>query len=304
MNAILSYLVPEPQMEEGTGIPVAKPVDSTPDSSCESNRFVPVAPTSALSPPLSTLEEEEEQRPDLLSATVYKSLRDTPIGIVLKDSIIVGVSVKSVEPDGLFGASGFQAGDQLMSVNSESCKGLDSKGVADLIRKAEDILTVVVRASNGRADRVSSMVMKKSPEARVGIGFRKRGEELVISSIAEDGIFAHSLLNVSDTCLSINGVACTSDTDATTAARLVQTSPSFVTIMAMTKHSTGVVVAASKSWGTYVGGSGPATATRGRQGGPITVAQKKRIHVGLCCAFFVIIFAIFVIVIFLRGLFS
>jgi len=263
-------VVPEAQLEEGQihndAIPVAatavvaEPVDSTADHALTaSNRFVPVAVASALPEqhPNTVAEEEEDgQRPDLLSATVYKRSRGSPVGIALRDNANVGVVVKHIEPAGLFAVSSFQAGDKLMSVNSESCEGLDSKGVADLIRNTENILTVVVRAPNGRADRVSSMVMKESFNARVGIGFRKHGEELAISSIAEDGIFAHSLLNVSDTCLSINGIACTSDTDATTAVELIRTSPSFVTILAKTRHTTGVVVAASAV-------SGPTAASNG-----------------------------------------
>jgi hypothetical protein len=239
---------------------VAEPVSA--DSSLTthaltgSNRFIPVAVASALPNLPSTITSSSEEsdddnsndvRPDLLSATVYKRSRNAPVGIVLMNNANAGgVTIKRIEAEGLFGQSSFQAGDRVLSVNSESCEGLDSNQAADLIRKAENIVTVVVRAPNGRADRVSSMVMKENPNARVGIGFRNsRNGKLVISSIAEDGIFAHSLLNVSDTCLSINGVTCTSNMDATSAAVAVQSCPSFVTITTKTRHSTGVVVAAS-----------------------------------------------------------
>lgn len=314
-------VTPETRMEEGTlqddAIPVAatavmaEPVDDTAADHAltGSNRFVPVAVASALpdhAPFSSPYEEEEEERPDLLSATVYKSSPSAKTGIALIDTTNVGVTVKRVEPAGLFGVSSFQVGDRLMSVNNESCEGLDSKGVADLIRNAEGIVTVVVRARSGRSDRVSSMVMKESPDARVGIGFIKRGGKIVISSIAEDGIFAHSLLNVSDTCLSINGVACTSNTDVTTAAESIRAAPSFVTIMAKTRHETGVVVAASKVSGPTIvsntagtGGASTAVATvaaAGRQAAEQQqqdpAASQKR-----GCAVAIGVFAIIVVII-------
>jgi hypothetical protein len=255
-------VVPEAQMEEGTmrhhdNIPAATAViaeavepwaaqDATTHALTGSNRFVPVAIASALPPDhVSSSIEEDDVRPDLLSATVYKHSRDAKIGIALLDKENVGVTVKRIEPEGLFGSSGFQVGDQLMSVSSESCEGLDSRGVAELMRKADGIVTVVVRAPNGRADRVSSMVMKQSSNSRVGIGFRNRSGKLVVSSVAEDGLFAHSLLNAFDTCISINGIACDENINATAAATIIRTSSSFVTIVAKTRHETGVVVAAS-----------------------------------------------------------
>ena len=67
----------------------------------------------------------------------------------------------------------------------------------------------------------------------------------MVSSVAEDGLFAHSLLNASDTCISINGIACDENINATAAATIIRTSSSFVTIVAKTRHETGVVVAAS-----------------------------------------------------------
>lgn len=137
-------VVPEAQMEEGTmrhddNIPAATAViaevvepsaaqDATTHALTGSNRFVPVAIASALPPDhVSSSIEEDDVRPDLLSATVYKHSRNTKIGIALLDKENVGVIVKRIEPEGLFGSSGFQVGDQLMSVSSESCEGLDSR---------------------------------------------------------------------------------------------------------------------------------------------------------------------------------
>jgi hypothetical protein len=141
------------------------------------------------------------------------------------------------------------------------------------------------------------MVMKQSPTATVGIGFTNNRGKLVISSIAEDGIFAHSLLNVSDTCLSINGTKCTSDMDASAAVALIRASPAFVTITAKTRHETGVVVAASAvstptivSNTTGANGSTPFATAATHQEGP-TVSQKK----GCICA--IGIFAIMAIII-------
>jgi len=307
-DATSGVVIPEAQMEQGMvyddTIPVAATaVMAEPDHALTaSNRFVPVATASSLPehPPLSSSEDdEEEQRPDLLSATVHKSSPDSPVGIALMDNTDVGVTVRRIEPDGLFAMSSFQIGDRLISVNSESCEGLDSRGVADLIRKAEGIVTVIVRAPNGRADRVFSMVMKESPDARVGIGLKTSHGKLVVSSIAEDGIFAHSLLNVSDTCLSINGVACTSDTNATIAVELIQTSPSFVTITAKTKGETGIVVATSKESGptvAYDSESAPPTPARTQ----VATGNKKNTCICGVIVFVILVIAIVLVVVITR----
>lgn len=269
MDTIWSFL--SPTRDDSLPVVTAQPADSstTADHALTgSNRFVPIAPVASALASLDTL-EEETQRPDLLSATVYKSSRDaSSIGISLTGDAILGVTVRRVDPAGLFGVCCFQPGDKIMSINNKSCQGLDRCGVIDLIEKVENILTVVVRAPNGRADRVSSMVMKESPDASVGLGLKLRDGNLVISSIFEHGIFAHSLLNISDMVLSVNGVACT---DAVAARESIQASPSFVTITAVTKHSTGVVVAESTSWGTYVSGVAPAT----RQGRGVAATRQQ-----------------------------
>ena len=290
------------QMEAGewqeNEIPVAELVDDAPTTThalTGSNRFVPVAVASVLPdhPPLSLSDdEEEEQRPDLLSATVYKQTQHSPVGIVLMDNANVGVTVKRIDPGGLFSNSSFQVCDRIMSVNSESCDGMDSKSVADLIRNAKHIVTVVVQAPNGRADRISSMVMKEAPDARVGIGFKKSGGKLVISSISENGVFAHSLLNISDVCLSINGIPCTSETDAETAVELVHTSPSFVTITAKTSHATGVVVATSRTSEPTVASN--ITAVNESANGTATQLQNPTVGKRSCCAFVIVAFIVVV----------
>jgi predicted metalloprotease with PDZ domain len=123
---------------------------------------------------------------------------------------------------------------------------MDANGVANLIQKAQNIVTVVVRAPNGRADLVSSMVWKERAETRVGVALTESRGKVVIAKIAEDGLFAHTLLNVGDTCLSINGIKITPDMDANASAALIRTSPASVTVKAKTKRESGVVVAATK----------------------------------------------------------
>jgi hypothetical protein len=255
-------VVPEAQMEEATirdddGVPSATAViaeavepsgaqDATTHALTGSNMSVPVVVVSALLPDrVGSSIEQGDARPDLLSATVYKHSRDAKIGIALLDTANVGVVVKRIHSERMFVSSGFQVGDQLMSINSESCEGLDSRGVAELMRKADGVVTVVVRAPNGWANRVSSMVMKQSSNSQVGIGFRLRAGKLMVSSVDVDGLFAHSLLNVSDTCISINGIACDENINATVAATIIRTSSSFVTIVAKTRHETGEAVAPS-----------------------------------------------------------
>jgi C-terminal processing protease CtpA/Prc len=191
-----------------------------------------------------TPHQEDMQRPDLLSATVCKGPQDEN-GLLLVNTNGT-VAVAGLEQDGMFKAAPFEIGDRVMSVNHVSCEGMDADGVAKLIQRAQKIVTVVVRAANGRADLVASMVRKDRAETRVGVTMIDHGRKVVIARIAEDGLFAHTLLNVGDTCLSINGITISPDIDAKAAAALIQTSLASVIIKAKTKRETGVVVAASK----------------------------------------------------------
>jgi predicted metalloprotease with PDZ domain len=192
------------------------------------------------------------ERPDLLSATVIKGPKDdNDVGLLLA-TVNGRVTIAGFEQDGMFKAAPFEIGDQVMSVNTKSCHHMDAGGVASLIKNAENIVTVVVRAPNGHADWVSAMVRKQRPDSLVGVSLRKRGHKVVISCIAEDGLFAHTLLNVGDTCLSINGIKITPNLDARASANLILNSQESVTIEAKTHRGTGVVVAALEESGATV----------------------------------------------------
>ena len=267
-------VAPELRMEEGLAndaIPVATAqLDVTSDSMVvsavatldPSNSFrnAPMAVASEIAPlPSASFEEEEEEdvaRPDLLSATVFKESRSTKVGIAVKNTYGI-VTVKSLDSEGLFSKAPFKLGDRVVSVNGKSCEDMNATSVADLIRDAVNIVTVVVRSPNGRADMVSSMCMRENPGVAVGVGVTRRRNKLVISRVAEDGVFAHSLLNVGDTCLSINEVKCTPDMEPITAATLIRCSPDFVTIVTKTEYETGVVVSKVSERGVSTQGSAP-----------------------------------------------
>lgn len=320
-------VIPEAQMEEGVAQyndVIAEPVDASSlarsaaatHALTGSNRFVPVAEASAIPehhPGVSI--EEQEDRPDLLSATVWKSSRQAVVGIVLTHDSNSNVVVKRIDPTGLLGASGFRTGDRLVSVNKESCEGLDKKGVVDMIRNVDSILTIVVQSPNGRSDMVSSMVMTDSVYGLIGlwdICFRSIGGKLVISSIAEDGLFAHSLLNISDTCISINGIQCDEDIDSTAAKALVLSSRSSVTITAKTRHETGVVVAASSAEQqpaqastsnsaeqqltrtSTTTASHVTTAARPRQRQQSSIGRRGWTPGTFCCFLVIVVFALFI----------
>jgi S1-C subfamily serine protease len=197
------------------------------------------------SPALSSHQRQEGlERPALLSATVYKGSKDeNDVGLLLVKTN-GRVTIAGLEPDGMFKAAPFEIDDRVMSVNNKSCDHMDAEGVANLIKNAKNIVTVVVRAPNGRADLVSSTIRKERPESRVlGVSLKKRRRNVVISSIAEDGRFAHTLLNVGDTCLSINGIKITPNINARSSVELIMTSPDFVTLEAKIDREAGVVVA-------------------------------------------------------------
>jgi predicted metalloprotease with PDZ domain len=256
--------VSQARMEEGLAhdsIPVASAtictselldnnVTETSVVALEHDSSIPMATASELITPhvLSSHQHQEDmERPALLSATVFKGSKDEIVGLRLANSA-GGVIVSGLEQEGLLKVAPFEIGDRIMSVNSVSCEGMNAKGVATLIQKAEKIVTVVVRTPNGRADLVSSMIQKDRPETRVGVTLRtlRRTCRVVIDHIAEDGLVAHTLLNVGDTCLSINGIKITPNIDGKAAAALIRNSPDFVTIKAKTERETGVVVAVWK----------------------------------------------------------
>jgi C-terminal processing protease CtpA/Prc len=226
-------VLPEARMEEGVAdgnFPLAV---ATLETTSGSNRSLPVAVACAeLVETASTpaVISDLLDRPDLLSATVCKQPRNAKVGISLIDSEGLGVIIGSLDPEGLFAAAPFERGDRVMSVNSENCEDLDAAGVARIIKDAVNMVTLVVRAPNGRADLVSSMIRKKWPTELVGVALKRRRGKIVIASIAEDRMFAHSLLNVGDRVLFINSIKMTPDIDAAMAAALIQASPDFVTI--------------------------------------------------------------------------
>jgi hypothetical protein len=142
------------------------------------------------------------------------------------------------------------------------------------------------------------MVMKQCAHGRLGIGFRSRPGKLVISSIAEDGIFAHSLLNASDTCISINGVDCGGNLDATAAAAMIRASPSFIKIVTQTRHETGVVVATSAMAPTISSNTTPAVtyAAGVVESAPPAQLQPHENCSKVCCGVFFCFVFFFVIV--------
>jgi S1-C subfamily serine protease len=250
----------EARMEEGLeveSIPVAPASICTTDpmyndvimatvAALERSNSIPtvVASELCLPPALSSHQcQEDMKRPDLLSATVINGSKDEKdVGLLLANTN-GRVIIAGLEQDGMFKASPFQIGDEVVSVNNKSCDHMDAGGVANLIKYAENIVTVVVRAPNGRADWVSAMVRKQRPDSRVGLTLKRRRRNVVISGIAEDGLFAHTLLNVGDTCLSINGIKITPDMDVRASANFILNAPESVTIEAKIHRGTGLVVA-------------------------------------------------------------
>ena len=90
---------------------------------------------------------------------------------------------------------------------------------------------------------VETMITKANKNQRSGMGLKSTGErDLRVSSINENGLFAHSLLNVGDRILAINNVDCT-EMDARVACDIIRNAPSKVTVVARVRHTHGLVVA-------------------------------------------------------------
>lgn len=189
--------------------------------------------------------EQDHARAEFLSATLYKPTADAVLGLRLKEDRQGDLRISYLKETGVVFLSPLRVGDKVVSINGKSALDLDQATAVGLLKQAVGLITIIVHNTGGAAHLVETMIEKISPDAPAGLGLRRneRGS-LEVSKIIVDGPFAHSLLNVSDRVLSINGVGC-NRLDAQTAIDMIRSAEKHVTIVTETLHSTGVVLSSA-----------------------------------------------------------
>lgn len=182
-------------------------------------------------------------RPEFLYAKVLKPTRETTVGVFLKNRQD-GVYISRLSPSGLMARSNLQPGDRVLAINGVSCICSTAHKVAELIKKAEHSVSIMVYNKHGDPNLVSSCIEKPNPNTRVGVALRKSRGALVISQVHTDGLFVESLLVPGHRCIEINGVRCDILPPADAANHIGQ-SAQYVTIISRPPQEFAMVLASS-----------------------------------------------------------
>lgn len=250
-------------------------------------------------------------RAALVSATIIKPNEADNIGIRLKDDepIIYSIDFEHDEDenenadtredeDGGEGNTPpgnriwidcpFRPGDHVLSINSRRTENMEPGEAQRLLRESTGFVTIVVHNQGGHPCLIETLITKQYKNQRSGMGLKSTGDrDLRVSSINENGLFAHSLLNGGDRILSINDVDVT-EVDARVACDIIKNSSLHVRVVARTRHTTGVVVAEVSTRGSSTFGSVRATAAEPNEIEAvddtcrILMKQREQWMVGVC----------------------
>ena len=139
-----------------------------------------------------------------VTVVVNKPTADSTIGLSLNYYDGGRIIARSVLADGLFANTELKAGFVLLSVNGTETKGMSTPMVMKLFLDAEPGDITVVAEDVGL--RVASF--NKDPSIpKIGIGLKQRDGNIIISSIAEDGMIAQNPnIQVGQRLVGVNGV--------------------------------------------------------------------------------------------------
>ncbi|CAB9517702.1 expressed unknown protein [Seminavis robusta] len=189
---------------------------------------------------------KKRRRAAFLSATVMKPTTESKLGMGLKKGKDGSLQVSSLSnnPECLLSEAPFQTGDVLVSINNQSCTGMNLSAVGKLLKQTTGVLTVVVQNSTGDSTLVESMIRKPTPTSKTGLGVaHSAGQQIKVSSINPKGPFAESLLSRRDTILSVNDVPCECLMGAREAANIIVSAETSVTVVAQRQSDNAAVVA-------------------------------------------------------------
>jgi predicted metalloprotease with PDZ domain len=249
-------------------------------------------------------EEWRRRRPEFISHTFVKKSVAERLGLKLKAISPTIMAIDRANKDSLLAQSPLQAGDKLISINTQICCKMTSEQICELLTKSTGIITIVVHNEGGVSDLVESMTTKESVEEKCGLGFRTdANNDLTIYKIFPDGKFSGSLLNPSDKVIFVNGVFTGCGTTPLEAANLVRSAPKNVTVVAKPGHERGIVVAevakrkCAQCFQLLVMKSTMWANKGGDATGPLTRSELNNQRLGKCCAalFLIMIVSFFVV---------
>jgi C-terminal processing protease CtpA/Prc len=144
----------------------------------------------------------------IVTGTVTKESKDSKVGIAFTQSKRTPLIIKKITEDGLFASSKLKEGMFVLQVNGQDVHGKSAEDSINMLREAEGECTVTAVSGVG-----ASMV-KESKESKVGITFGQKPskkDDVLITSIKEDGLFGKSKLKVGQKVLIVNGKECPKD---------------------------------------------------------------------------------------------
>ena len=139
----------------------------------------------------------------LNSVTVKKESAESKIGIGLK-SINGHLIISSIAPDGLFADTELKLAYKLTSINAKFCDKMSKLEAINLLKEAPSTLTLVQEDIG----LISVTVTKETVDTKLGITIADLNGKIVITNIAEDGVFANTPLVPGLRLLCINSTLC------------------------------------------------------------------------------------------------
>ena len=150
--------------------------------------------------------------------------------------------------NGLLSQAPFCVGDQLISINKESCRGMPPAVFAERLATLQGVITFVVQHPGGDSTLVESFLCKPTPTSKTGVGlvYSPRHNRLRVKHVHFAGLMVEGLLQVEDRIVAINHIPC-QHWDAQTAADQIALSPFWVSIVARRHRDAAVVLTVSES---------------------------------------------------------
>ena len=193
----------------------------------------------------STQKKEESylDRPEFLSVTMWKDEADLfALGIWVTEAEDETLRISALDPSGPFGKSQFQFSDKIHSIQNQSCEGMTAQEAIDILEHTTGWLNIVVHNADGDLSTVAVMVTKRTPDELAGISLKRNGDSVEICGLTPSGLLAHSLLNIGDKILFINGIDCRRGSAVELAIKTIREAPSCISIVAKAQYGTGIVL--------------------------------------------------------------
>jgi C-terminal processing protease CtpA/Prc len=162
----------------------------------------------------------------LISVTVEKESVDTKLGIAMAD-INDYIVITNITEDSPFQGTDLVPGLRLLCINNTLCKGLGKAEAVDVFKQITGSVTIIAE----KVGYITAVAVKQSPEDKIGIGLKDMSGMIIVSSIAENSLFANTELKVGHRVMTINKMS-VMGMDKYQAIKLFQTADSTITVMA------------------------------------------------------------------------